>query len=202
MSKHSHFILLVPLRPSSNALWSFQMEKIVEQMQQEETGVPVRTVKSFMTKIPSVFTGADLITWMMRNLDVEDQTAEALHLAHLMAAHGYFFPIDDHVLTVKKTTLLSTGSRLPISGLPTVGNLKTQTMLFTCAKGRCKTRRDSNWPTTRPRTWRGYRRCSAGNGSSSSCRLRRRAKWTRRGTSWRGRSWTLRNGPSGTSIGQ
>ncbi|GBM40766.1 hypothetical protein AVEN_157908-1 [Araneus ventricosus] len=26
---------------------------------------------------------------------------EALHLGHLMAAHGYFFPIDDHVLTVK-----------------------------------------------------------------------------------------------------
>ena len=27
--------------------------------------------------------------------------AEALHLAHLMSAHGYFFPIDDHVLTIK-----------------------------------------------------------------------------------------------------
>ncbi|XP_068208429.1 regulator of G-protein signaling 7-like [Palaemon carinicauda] len=76
------------------------MEKIVEQMQAEETGVPVKTVKSFMTKIPSVFTGGELVSWMMRHLDVEDQT-EALHLAHLMAAHGYFFPIDDHVLTVK-----------------------------------------------------------------------------------------------------
>lgn len=28
-------------------------------------------------------------------------SAEALHLAHLMSAHGYFFPIDDHILTVK-----------------------------------------------------------------------------------------------------
>ena len=27
--------------------------------------------------------------------------AEALHFAHLMASHGYFFPIDDHILTVK-----------------------------------------------------------------------------------------------------
>lgn len=45
-------------------------------------------------------TGADLVAWMMKNLDVEDQQ-EALHLANLMAAHGYFFPIDDHVLTVK-----------------------------------------------------------------------------------------------------
>ncbi|KAJ8882603.1 hypothetical protein PR048_014414 [Dryococelus australis] len=29
------------------------------------------------------------------------RSTEALHLAHLMAAHGYFFPIDDHMLTVK-----------------------------------------------------------------------------------------------------
>ncbi|XP_019869455.2 regulator of G-protein signaling 7 [Aethina tumida] len=85
---------------SPNHLLYKKMEKIVEKMQDETTGVPVRTVKSFMSKIPSVFTGSDLIMWMMKNLDVEDQQ-EALHLAHLMAAHGYFFPIDDHMLTVK-----------------------------------------------------------------------------------------------------
>ncbi|KAL3874180.1 hypothetical protein ACJMK2_037227 [Sinanodonta woodiana] len=77
-----------------------KMEAIVERMQDETTGVSVRTVKSFMSKVPSVFTGQDLTLWMMKNLDVDDQ-AEALHLAHLMAAHGYFFPIDDHILTVK-----------------------------------------------------------------------------------------------------
>lgn len=77
-----------------------KMEHIVEKMQDESTGVPVRTVKSFMSKIPSVFTGSDLILWMTKNLDIEDQS-EALHLGHLMAAHGYFFPIDDHMLTVK-----------------------------------------------------------------------------------------------------
>ena len=33
------------------------MERIVEMMQDEGTGVPVRTVKSFMSKVPSVFTG-------------------------------------------------------------------------------------------------------------------------------------------------
>ena len=42
---------------------------------------------------------------MMKNLDVEDQQ-EALHLANLMAAHGYFFPIDDHVLVVKNDSTL------------------------------------------------------------------------------------------------
>lgn len=77
-----------------------KMEKIISKMQNETSGVAVRTVKSFMTKIPSVFTGSDLITWMMKNLNLEDQQ-EAMHLAHLIAAHGYFFPIDDHYLTVK-----------------------------------------------------------------------------------------------------
>ncbi|XP_070157040.1 regulator of G-protein signaling 7 isoform X2 [Polyergus mexicanus] len=76
-----------------------KMESIVEKMLDEFTGVPVKTVKTFMTKTPSVFTGTDLITWMMKNMDIDDQ--EALHVAHLMASHGYFFPIDDHCLTVK-----------------------------------------------------------------------------------------------------
>lgn len=37
-----------------------QMEQIIEKMQDEHTGVPVRTVKSFMSKIPSVFNGKSL----------------------------------------------------------------------------------------------------------------------------------------------
>jgi regulator of G-protein signaling len=58
------------------------MESIVEKMQSAETGVSVRTVKAFMSKIPSVFIGADLIAWILKNLDVDDVT-EALHLSHL-----------------------------------------------------------------------------------------------------------------------
>lgn len=77
-----------------------KMENLIARMQAEHTGVQVRTVKSFISKIPSVFTGADLVAWIVKNLDTDD-TAEALHLSHLLAAHGYIFPIDDHVLTVK-----------------------------------------------------------------------------------------------------
>lgn len=76
------------------------MESIVEKMQGEVGGVAVRTVKAFMSKVPSVFIGSDMVGWIIKNLDVEDVT-DALHLAHLLAAHGYMFPIDDHVLTVK-----------------------------------------------------------------------------------------------------
>lgn len=72
----------------------------MERMQNEDGGVVVKTVKAFMSKVPSVFTGAELISWIMKNMDVEDVN-EALHLAHLLSSHGYLFPIDDHQLTVK-----------------------------------------------------------------------------------------------------
>lgn len=63
-----------PKEPEApNALVYKKMEVIIDKMQNETTGVPVRTVKSFMSKIPSVFTGQDLILWMMKNLDLESQ---------------------------------------------------------------------------------------------------------------------------------
>uniref|UniRef100_A0A6Q2Y418 Regulator of G protein signaling 6 n=1 Tax=Esox lucius TaxID=8010 RepID=A0A6Q2Y418_ESOLU len=61
---------------------------------------PVRTVKSFLTKIPSVVTGTDIVQWMMKNLAIEDP-GEAMHIGSLIAAQGYFFPISDHVLSLK-----------------------------------------------------------------------------------------------------
>lgn len=77
-----------------------KMEMLVNQMLDAEAGVPIKTVKSFLSKVPSVFTGQDLIGWIMKNLDMTD-LSDALHLAHLIASHGYLFQIDDHVLTVK-----------------------------------------------------------------------------------------------------
>uniref|UniRef100_A0A673K1I0 Regulator of G-protein signaling 7-like n=1 Tax=Sinocyclocheilus rhinocerous TaxID=307959 RepID=A0A673K1I0_9TELE len=65
------------------------MEDTIARMQDEKSGIPIRTVKSFLSKIPSVFSG-DLCIYV-----------EALHLGTLMAAHGYFFPISDHVLMLK-----------------------------------------------------------------------------------------------------
>jgi len=75
-------------------------------MQDETTGLPIKSVKSFMSKIPSVLTGGDLIQWILKTLDVDDTSicislshflffnkifylAEALHLANLMASYGY-----------------------------------------------------------------------------------------------------------------
>ena len=77
-------------------------------MQDENTGLPIKSVKSFMSKIPSVFTGGDLIQWILKTLDVDDAgnsnveikeknvksrdlfiLAEALHLANFISSHGY-----------------------------------------------------------------------------------------------------------------
>uniref|UniRef100_A0A0N5CBB8 Regulator of G-protein signaling 7 n=1 Tax=Strongyloides papillosus TaxID=174720 RepID=A0A0N5CBB8_STREA len=77
-----------------------KMETLIKSMLDTVDGVPIRTVKSFLSKIPSVFTGQDLIAWIMKHCDVVD-LSDALHLAHLIAAHGYLFQIDDHILTVK-----------------------------------------------------------------------------------------------------
>lgn len=35
----------------------FQMEQLMDRMQDETTGIPVRTVNKFRAKVPSVFTG-------------------------------------------------------------------------------------------------------------------------------------------------
>ena len=91
---------LIGIDETPNKIVYKKIETLIEKMQDDSAGVPIRTVKSFMSKIPSVFTGTDLIQWMLKNLDVED-TCEALHFAHLIASHGYMFPIDDHILTVK-----------------------------------------------------------------------------------------------------
>ncbi|OUC42673.1 regulator of G protein signaling domain protein [Trichinella nativa] len=76
------------------------MEKIIQNMLSDADGVPVRTVKSFISKIPSVFTGIDLVQWIFHHIPTEDLT-EALHVSHMLASHGYLFPIDDHLLMVK-----------------------------------------------------------------------------------------------------
>uniref|UniRef100_A0AAZ3R461 RGS domain-containing protein n=1 Tax=Oncorhynchus tshawytscha TaxID=74940 RepID=A0AAZ3R461_ONCTS len=80
---------------SPNMLVYRKMEDVIAHMQDETNGIPVRTVKSFLSKIPSVFSGK------IHFFIVTVKRLEALHLGTLMAAHGYFFPISDHVLTLK-----------------------------------------------------------------------------------------------------
>ncbi|KAM3861192.1 regulator of G-protein signaling 6-like [Diretmus argenteus] len=85
---------------SPNMIVYRKIEDIVTYLQDETEGVAIRTVKSFMTKIPSVVTGSDIVQWLVKNLSIEDP-AEAIHIGSLIAAQGYFFPISDHVLSLR-----------------------------------------------------------------------------------------------------
>ncbi|GLH02798.1 Regulator of G-protein signaling loco [Gryllus bimaculatus] len=70
------------------------MEGLVREMQDPETGVPVRSQKIFLTSIPSAFMGFDLIEWLMDRLNIEE-SVEAVHLANQLCQYGYFFPVSD-----------------------------------------------------------------------------------------------------------
>ncbi|KAK4303457.1 hypothetical protein Pmani_024528 [Petrolisthes manimaculis] len=77
-----------------------KMESLVREMQNPETGVPIRSLKVFLKSIPSAFMGYDLIEWLLERLEIEDSmpvswTAEAIHLANLLCQYGYFFPVGD-----------------------------------------------------------------------------------------------------------
>ena len=48
-------------------------------MRDPESGVPLKAVKSFLSRIPDVFTGEDLVTWLRKTYDI-DSVDEAIHL--------------------------------------------------------------------------------------------------------------------------
>ncbi|XP_076366726.1 regulator of G-protein signaling 6-like isoform X4 [Tachypleus tridentatus] len=77
-----------------------KIERLVREMQHPMTGVPVRSQKLFLTYIPSVFMGFDLVDWLMSRLNIK-HLAEAIHLANLICQHGYFYPVNDTKLTLK-----------------------------------------------------------------------------------------------------
>ncbi|XP_069172922.1 uncharacterized protein [Procambarus clarkii] len=80
--------------PPPKPLVFVKMEALVREMQDPETGVPIRSQKLFLTSIPSAFMGYDLIEWLLERLEIED-SAEAIHLANLLCQYGYFFPVGE-----------------------------------------------------------------------------------------------------------
>ena len=90
---------LLSAKESPHMMLYNKMEKLVKKMRSPDEGVPIKTVKSLLTKIPDVFSGEDLVRWLEHHMNIDVE--EAIHLGSLIAAHGYFFPIDDHVITLK-----------------------------------------------------------------------------------------------------
>uniref|UniRef100_A0A3B3R4R2 Regulator of G protein signaling 6 n=1 Tax=Paramormyrops kingsleyae TaxID=1676925 RepID=A0A3B3R4R2_9TELE len=61
-----------PDEDSPNMIVYRKIEDVVKRLQDEEMGVPIRTVKSFLSKIPSVVTGTEIIQWLLKNLSIDD----------------------------------------------------------------------------------------------------------------------------------
>ncbi|KAL7079372.1 hypothetical protein ACQ4LE_001647 [Meloidogyne hapla] len=86
--------------PHPNMIIYRKMEKLINQMLNSEDGIKIKTVKSFLSKIVSVFSGQDLINWLINHIDVFDEI-DANHLLNLFSSNGYIFQVDDHVITMK-----------------------------------------------------------------------------------------------------
>ena len=71
---HPNHMIYAKVTPRFNLLTfvQVQMEMLVREMMDAERGLPIKTVKSFMSRVPSVFTGVDLIAWFMNNAQVQD----------------------------------------------------------------------------------------------------------------------------------
>uniref|UniRef100_A0A2H1V5E6 SFRICE_004405 n=1 Tax=Spodoptera frugiperda TaxID=7108 RepID=A0A2H1V5E6_SPOFR len=73
-----------------------KMESLIKEMQDPDSGVPVRSQKLFLTLIPSAFMGYDLVEWLMDRFNFEEPTnVEAINLANQLCQYGYFFPVND-----------------------------------------------------------------------------------------------------------
>ncbi|PAA94146.1 hypothetical protein BOX15_Mlig009240g1 [Macrostomum lignano] len=94
---HQH--QLERLQHPNTYLWT-KLERLLERMQNEDSGISVRTVKSFMSSRPSCFTGAEMCSWLQANADADD-AQEASHLATMLATHGYIIPVEGHQLAVR-----------------------------------------------------------------------------------------------------
>jgi len=77
-----------------------RIEQIVKRLQDPVTGVAVTNVKALWHTIPNVCTGADIVSWLVTDLDLKSRT-EALNLARTIAKYGYIFVAIDSKLTVK-----------------------------------------------------------------------------------------------------
>ena len=53
--------------------------------------------------IKNISSGADCVSWIQSHYKFSTDR-EAVHLASLLASHGYIFPIDDHIMTVRNDT--------------------------------------------------------------------------------------------------
>ncbi|XP_064406402.1 regulator of G-protein signaling 7-like [Halichondria panicea] len=78
-----------------------RMQGVIQKMLHSEHGVPIRShTRRLISAIPSAFTGADIVTWLMKNLYIRTKV-EAVHIGNLLSRHGFFFCVEGTDVPVK-----------------------------------------------------------------------------------------------------
>nr|CUU97673.1 hypothetical transcript [Hymenolepis microstoma] len=78
-----------------------KIERMIEAMQESETGINFKPQKVFLTTIPAAVTGDDLISWIENYFDI-DHPQEAAHIAFLLLLYGYVYPLTDNKSNIVK----------------------------------------------------------------------------------------------------
>ncbi|NXB59190.1 RGS9 protein, partial [Struthidea cinerea] len=81
-----------------------QIETLMMEMQNPDTGVKTQTQTVMVTNIPHAVTGNDIMQWILQRLQITAE--EALHLGDLFVKYGYIYPLQEP----KNLTLKADGS--------------------------------------------------------------------------------------------
>ncbi|NXW44114.1 RGS9 protein, partial [Nyctiprogne leucopyga] len=81
-----------------------QVEALMMEMQNPDTGVKTQTQTVMITSIPHALAGNDIVQWILQRLQILEE--EALHLGDMFVKYGYIYPL----LEPKNLTLKSDGS--------------------------------------------------------------------------------------------
>ncbi|NXS39546.1 RGS9 protein, partial [Balaeniceps rex] len=81
-----------------------QIEALMMEMQNPDTGVKTQTQRVMITNIPHAVAGNDILQWILQRLQITEE--EALHLGDLFVKYGYIYPLQEP----KNLTLKTDGS--------------------------------------------------------------------------------------------
>ncbi|NXW13733.1 RGS9 protein, partial [Circaetus pectoralis] len=81
-----------------------QIEALMMEMQNPDTGIKTQTQKVMITNIPHAVAGNDILQWILQRLQITGE--EALHLGDLFVKYGYIYPLQEP----KNLTLRTDGS--------------------------------------------------------------------------------------------
>ncbi|NXF51730.1 RGS9 protein, partial [Oceanites oceanicus] len=81
-----------------------QIEVLMMEMQNPDTGIKTQTQRVMITNIPHAVAGNDILQWILQRLQITEE--EALHLGDLFVKYGYIYPLQEP----KNLTLKTDGS--------------------------------------------------------------------------------------------